>query len=225
MNVLTGFQPDVQPPALDPSLLTELAQAETHLQNGVKVATAQETEALAQSIRAIAREANDLARVQMRGLRRVRKISQAELARRVGGPTKVISDFEAGRRTLLPPLIRLLREAMGPVLRPSALRDAADDIRRARTALAGEATPPFEIVASGISMEPSIHHGDTLIVSKDVEPAPGRIVVAIHSEARIVKRLANRDGGLVLRSDNADEEVDVSAVAMQGVVVELRRTL
>jgi SOS-response transcriptional repressor LexA len=98
-------------------------------------------------------------------------------------------------------------------------------LRRARTAVAGEETEAFEVIASGISMEPSIRHGDTLVVSKQVEPAAGRVVVAIHNGAWIVKRLAVRDGELVLRSDNVDEEVPLTNVEMQGVVVQLQRNL
>jgi DNA-binding SARP family transcriptional activator len=98
-------------------------------------------------------------------------------------------------------------------------------LRRARTAVAGEETEAFEVIASGISMEPSIRHGDTLVVSQQVAPAAGRVVVAIHNGAWIVKRLALRDGELVLRSDNVDEEVPLNAVEMQGVVVQLHRNL
>ncbi len=98
-------------------------------------------------------------------------------------------------------------------------------MRQARTALAGEETAAFEVVASGISMEPSIRHGDRLLVSKDVDLEPGRVVVATHAGVWIVKRLALREERLVLRSDNAEEEVGLSDVEIQGVVVELHRAL
>lgn len=98
-------------------------------------------------------------------------------------------------------------------------------IREVQTALAGEATRDFEVVASGISMEPSIRHGDKLFVSPDVDLDAGRIVIATHRGAWIVKRLALRDGKLVLRSDNVDEEVPLADVEVKGVVVELRRTV
>jgi DNA-binding SARP family transcriptional activator len=107
----------------------------------------------------------------------------------------------------------------------SARRAEASVIRRARTAMAGEETSEFEVVASGISMEPSIRHGDTLMVSPDVPLAPGRVVVAIHNDVWIVKRIAIRDGALVLRSDNVDEEVALADVSIQGVVVQLLRTI
>lgn len=98
-------------------------------------------------------------------------------------------------------------------------------VQQARTAAAGEETGAFEVIASGISMEPSIRHGDTLMVSREVPLAAGRVVVAIHDDAWIVKRLAMRDGKLVLRSDNADEEVALEHVAVQGVVVQLQRII
>lgn len=103
--------------------------------------------------------------------------------------------------------------------------EASSVLRRAVTAVAGEETERFEVVASGISMEPTIRHGDTLFVSKSVELAPGRVVVAEHGDLWIVKRLANRDGKLVLRSDNVDEEVALADVTVQGVVVQLLRTI
>lgn len=56
-------------------------------------------------------------------------------------------------------------------------------------------------------------------------PAAGRIVIAVHNGTWIVKRLAIRDGALVLRSDNVEEGVVIADVELRGVVVELRRTL
>ena len=98
-------------------------------------------------------------------------------------------------------------------------------LRRARTAVAGEETEVFEVIASGISMEPSIRHGDALMVSPHVALEAGRIVVAVHSGTWIVKRLALRGGELVLRSDNVDEEVPLTEVEVQGVVVQLHRNV
>lgn len=80
-------------------------------------------------------------------------------------------------------------------------------------------------MANGISMEPTIRHGDTLLVSPNVTVEPGRIVVAVHAGTWIVKRVADRDGALMLRSDNVDAEVSLADVTVHGVVVELRRHL
>jgi SOS-response transcriptional repressor LexA len=211
-------------PSLDPNLVGELVQAEAHLRNSAVAARAQATFPLAQSIDAVRREAQDLTRIQMRSLRIAASVTQAELARRVGVPRQVVSGFEAGKRTVLPDVVRAMVEAVGPVEQP-ALRRVSTALRMAQTALAGEETRAFEVVASGISMEPAIHHGDRLLVSGDVKLEPGRIVVAMHGDACIVKRLVARRGVLVLRSDNVDEEVELSEVTIQGVVVELRRTV
>jgi len=129
---------------------------------------------------------------------------------------------------MLSDLLRFLpavRTDMNKSRATTVVDEGANVLRRAQTAVAGEDTAEFEVVATGLSMEPSIRHGDTLLVGRDIAPTPGRIAVAIHDGTWIVKRVAERDGGLVLRSDNADEEVALSAVQFQGVVVELRRTL
>lgn len=109
-------------------------------------------------------------------------------------------------------------DALRPARRPSAML-------KSRTAVAGEHVANFEIIALGIRMEPTIRHGDTLLVSPEIELAPGRIVVAIHGAVWIVKRLVEEFGVLVLRSDNVDEQVSLDDVEVQGVVVEIRRSV
>jgi hypothetical protein len=106
-----------------------------------------------------------------------------------------------------------------------APREASSVIRQVRTAVAGEETRAFEVVALGISMEPSIRHGDKLLVSLGIQLEAGRVVVATHQDVWIVKRLMLRDGALVLRSDNADEEVAIADVDIKGVVLEIHRTI
>jgi DNA-binding SARP family transcriptional activator len=128
---------------------------------------------------------------------------------------------------------RALHAELGVTPSPqlSALLGAGDNrressvIRQVQTAAAGEGTTAFEVVATGISMEPSIRHGDKLLVSLDIAPQAGRVVVATHRDVWIVKRLVLRDGALVLRSDNVDEEVALADVEIKGVVVEIRRTI
>lgn len=110
-----------------------------------------------------------------------------------------------------------------PALDPPVVLSSV--LHKAHTAVAGEETEALEVVASGLSMEPTIRQGDTLLYSKNIAPNPGRIVVAIHDGAWIVKRVALRDGELVLRSDNADEEVNLDRVTVRGVVVELHRSI
>ena len=212
------------PPA-HPGLLAELAEASAHLEKGALAARTLDALALAESIDSVELQTNDLMRRQMRGLRRAAGITQAELARRVGDRPGTISEFETGKRAIDPAFVLRVSTALGAATSVPAFQSGPSVMRLARTALAGEATEAFEVVASGISMEPSIRHGDRLLVSHDVELAAGRIVVATHNDAWIVKRLAMRGGELVLRSDNADEEVKLAAVEVQGVVVSLTRTI
>jgi len=65
---------------------------------------------------------------------------------------------------------------------------------------------------TGESMEPTLHAGEVIFVDTNAytrtPPAPGDIVVARHPQQpaiEIVKRVEFTDGGVYLRSDNADE--------------------
>lgn len=209
--------------ATRPGVIAELALAGTHLGSGAVAARALNALALAQAIDAVGLQANDLMRMQLRGLRRAARLTQAELARRIGCRPALISEFETGRRPIAPEFVLPLVQALGGADNAGVAREWPLIIRQVRTAVAGEETSAFEVVASGISMEPTIRHGDKLLVSRDIKLAAGRIIVAIHEGVWIVKRLALRDGALVLRSDNANEEVALAAVDVQGTVVELRR--
>lgn len=205
------------------NLLTELAEASAHLANGVSDASELHDPDLASSISAVRMQSNDLMRKRLKELRLAAGLTQSDLAERAGVPRRAVSDFESGR-AVMDNLVSTLAPVLG-VPAPSVPRAPASVVFRARTAAAGEDAVEFEVVASGISMEPTVRHGDLLLVSPSVALAAGRIVVAKHGETWLVKRLAERDGGLVLRSDNADEELDLDAVDIQGTVVELRRTL
>lgn len=207
------------------SLLSELAEASAHLEQGASDAERLDDPNLAASISSVRLQSNDLMRKRMREVRLAAGLTQAELARRAGVPRRAVADFESGR-AVVPDVVSALAPLLG-LPDPSASRDELQHsvVRRARTAAAGEHMIDFEVVATGVSMEPTVRHGDLLLVSPSVELSAGRIVVARHNEVWIVKRLADRDGAMVLRSDNADEELALSAVEIQGTVVELRRTL
>jgi SOS-response transcriptional repressor LexA len=215
----------VEGSAGDPRLLDELAEAGTQLEKGASDARALGAVALAESIAAVGLQTNDLIRMQVRRLRIAAKMTQVELARRVGTRQKFISDLETGKQVIPTEFMHQVSAVFGipPIALTAPLIPSV--IQLAQTAVAGEETRAFEVVATGISMEPSIRHGDRLLVSHDIELAAGRIVVAIHNGAWIVKRLAIRDVDLVLRSDNANEEVEVANVQIQGIVVELNRTV
>ncbi|MEX2230288.1 MAG: LexA family transcriptional regulator [Dehalococcoidia bacterium] len=206
-------------------LLTSLAQASTSLGHGETDASRLHDPDLASSISAVRLQSHDLMRRRMKELRRAAGLTQAQLAERAGVPRRAISDFESGR-AIVADLVSTIAPVLGlPDSIQPALAQESSVVRRARTAVAGEQTVEFEVVASGISMEPSVRHGDVLLVSPDVALLAGRVVVAKHGETWIVKRLAERDGALVLRSDNAEEEVTLTEVEIQGTVVELRRSL
>ena len=207
------------------SLLAELAEASVHLEHGASAATWLHDPDLAASISSVRLQSHDLMRRRMREARLAAGLTQTELARRSGVPRRAVSDFESGR-AVVQNLVATLAPALG--LPDAAVQDAGGEssvVRRVRTAAAGEHMTEFEVVATGVSMEPTVRHGDLLLVSPDVELSAGRIVVAKHNDLWVVKRLADRDGAMVLRSDNADEELALSAVEVQGTVVELRRTL
>ena len=218
-------EPTTVLPLARPGLLAELAEASAHLEQSALAARTLEAHALAESIDSVELQANDLMRRQMRELRITAGITQAELARRVGDRPGTISEFETGKRAIDPAFVLRVSTALDAPAPVTAFESGSSAMRLARTAVAGEETRGFEVVASGISMEPSIRHGDRLLVSRDVTLEAGRVVVAIHAGAWIVKRLAMRAGELILRSDNADEELDLAAVQIQGVVVELNRTI
>jgi len=139
---------------------------------------------------------------------------------------RILADFQSpadsGGDVTPSPALKALFEASEV---PAPEQSTGSVLRRARTAVAGEDTEAFEVIASGISMEPSIQHGDALLVSPQITLAAGRVVVAIHDGVWIVKRLALDKGELVLRSDNVEEDVPLSQVEVRGVVVQLQRNL
>lgn len=139
---------------------------------------------------------------------------------------KVFANYRASieHELHIPPSDALERLVMGAPATSTRSGDEASARRSPQTVVAGEDPHTFTVVAAGISMEPTIRHGDTLFVSEDVELAAGRIVVAMHGDVLIVKRLVRGGETLVLRSDNAHEEVQLDDVEVQGVVVQLLRS-
>lgn len=163
------------------SLLNELAEAAAHLANSSTDANALHDPSLASSIDSVRLQSNDLMRKRLRELRLASGLTQAELAARAGVPRHAVSDFETGRA-----VVSELVSAIAPILgvaEPGGPRVGQSSVVvRARTAVAGEDTVEFQVVASGISMEPTVRHGDLLLVSPNVALESGRIVVAKHGE-------------------------------------------
>lgn len=206
-------------------LLTELAEASAHLAHGAADADELHDSDLSASITSVRLQSHDLMRRRMRQLRLSAGLTQKALAERAGVPGRAVADFEAGR-AVVSDLVHRLGPALGVRTHVASRPEgAASVVLRAQTAVAGEVPVQFEVVASGISMEPTVRHGDLLLVTPGVALLAGRIVVAMHGPTWVVKRLAEKAGNLVLRSDNADEELALDQVVIQGTVVELRRAL
>ncbi|MFB7026040.1 MULTISPECIES: nickel-type superoxide dismutase maturation protease [unclassified Streptomyces] len=78
---------------------------------------------------------------------------------------------------------------------------------------AGEAGPPFGIAeVTGVSMVPTLLHGDRLLVHYGGRLRPGNVAVLRHplqQDLLVVKRLIERrDGGWWVLGDNRDAEGD-----------------
>ncbi len=91
-----------------------------------------------------------------------------------------------------------------------------------------DASDFFALRVRGESMTGAgILPGDTVIVEREIQPASGRIVVALVEDEATVKRLHLGPGGLELRPENPDFEILRPAPGtcrILGVVTELRRT-
>src|SRR3972149_693823 len=125
------------PSELHPSLLAELAQAGTHLGHGALAARSLNALALAESIASVELQTNDLMRRQLRGLRLAASLSQAELARLVGSRPGTISEFETGKRAIVPEFVLRVSAALGLTSEPSASTGAlASVVLEARTGAA-----------------------------------------------------------------------------------------
>src|SRR5919205_1015091 len=61
----------------------------------------------------------------------------------------------------------------------------------------------FVRVAGDSMIDAGIHPGDILVVDRAVEPADGRVVIAVIDGELTVKRIAQRNGRLYLVADNS----------------------
>ncbi len=84
----------------------------------------------------------------------------------------------------------------------------------------------FFMRVEGDSLKASgIRHGDVLIVDRSINPAHGKIVVAVVAGELVIRRVESLDGKLVLTSDDASierevidgEEIQVWGVATSSV--------
>jgi DNA polymerase V len=88
---------------------------------------------------------------------------------------------------------------------PSPAEDYQEESIDLNTLLAPHTEATFLVRVSGESMNGAgIDHGDVLVVDRSLEPAHGRIVVAVVDGEFTVKRLYRRDGQISLEASNPD---------------------
>lgn len=86
---------------------------------------------------------------------------------------------------------------------PSPADDFVEGSLDLNAHLVRNAAATFYVRASGASMTGAgIFPGDILVVDRSIEPAHGKIVIAILNGALTVKRLHKRAGQVQLRSEN-----------------------
>lgn len=79
----------------------------------------------------------------------------------------------------------------------------------------------FFIKISSLSMEPTFHRGDILIVDRDLAPLDYRAVVVVYHEHYYVRRIITEDERIILRADNpsfVDIVVRPDEIDLWGVV-------
>ncbi|CRI63854.1 DNA polymerase V [Thiocapsa sp. KS1] len=106
----------------------------------------------------------------------------------------------------IPPPRRLAR-MVWPVRAgfPSPAEDDQEEAIDLNALLAPNAEATFLLRVSGLSMsEAGIDDGDVLVVDRALEPAHGRIVVAVVDGEFTVKRLHRRDGRIALEAAHPD---------------------
>ena len=79
----------------------------------------------------------------------------------------------------------------------------------------------FFIKMSSLSMEPTFHQGDILIVDRALAPLDYRAVVVVYNEHYYVRRIITEDERIILKADNpsfVDIVVSPDEIDMWGVV-------
>lgn len=91
--------------------------------------------------------------------------------------------------------------------------------------------PQFLAVSrvEGESMQPALHPGDLIVIDRSAFPRQGRIVVAMVNGRRVVKRLSELRGRMLLNSDHSGypslDLTDYSQFEFKGVVIAVVREL
>jgi SOS-response transcriptional repressor LexA len=83
----------------------------------------------------------------------------------------------------------------------------------------------FAVVVSGDSMAPALVAGDLVVIDPEAERQPGRVMLVIHQDTHLLRRLQD-DGAGWLASDNLRYPlIPLSEAKLVGPVVQLHRTL
>jgi DNA polymerase V len=136
-----------------------------------------------------------------------------------------------GLRTSATPS-RLLPRMVWPVRAgfPSPAEDDQEDAIDLNALLAPNTEATFLLRVSGLSMtEAGIDDGDVLVVDRAIEPAHGRIVVAVVDGEFTVKRLHRRDGRIALEAAHPDYPpillIDGQELSVWGVVTRVIKSV
>ncbi len=177
----------------------------------------------------------------IRDLRKKKGMSQKELADACCVHQTAVSQWEKGRT--MPDLnsLKMLSEVLGVSVETLIGTEKNTDENRIRgfEQINAESISQrvgrnehFALVITDDSMTPTLKHGDTVIINRNMPASNGDIVaVAVGNGNAIIKRIIKKDTSILLVSDNSEYEPMVFSygefynlpVSVLGRVIEMRR--
>ena len=82
----------------------------------------------------------------------------------------------------------------------------------------------FSVVVTGDAMSPALVAGDLVIIDPEVERHPGHVVLALHQEAWILRRLQGEGAGWLSAENPRYTSIPLGSVTLVGTVVQLHRS-